>query len=159
MCFRGGSAEQDRQLHSNRRRTRSTGCCAGTNTGGCGPGVGVALSQEQMLPREVRQLCIIIVISHTFIYCRANILRMEPGTTPPPNQQSPLHLTPDHSFPEYATISEANLSAEPPVGVAATPNPSYGTSLSISKPHPSAEPGSGRLCTNPSYAVSSLPKQ
>ena len=45
--LRGGSAEQDRQLHSTRRRTRGTGCCPGTNTGGCGPGVGVALSQEQ----------------------------------------------------------------------------------------------------------------
>ena len=102
---------------------------------------------------------VVIVISHTFTFCRANILRMEPGTTPPPNQQSPLHPTPDHSFPEYATISEANLSVEPPGGVGATPNPSYGTSLSISRPHPSAEPGSGMVCPNPSYAVPSLTKQ
>ena len=56
--LRGGSAEEDRQLHSNRRRTRGTGCCPGTNTGGCGPGVGVALLQEQRESKhsEVREV-------------------------------------------------------------------------------------------------------
>ena len=64
----------------------------------------------------------------------------------------PLHLSPNHSLPEYATVLEHNSSAEPG-GVANIINSNYATSLSISRPHPSAEPGSGRVCPNPSYAL------